>query len=104
MVTEVSNPVKSALSFGTSLSGSLWGRGEDVVGIAYGVLQNNDKSTTYFSAISNPDDESHLEIYYKLGFSDHFTLTPDLQVVTNAGGDADNDTITVYGLRAQMNF
>ena len=104
MVPEVSNPVKSALSFGASLSGSLWGRGDDVVGIAYGVLQNNDKSTTYFSAISNPDDEGHFEIYYKLGFSDHFTLTPDLQVVTNAGGNADNDTITVYGLRAQMNF
>lgn len=32
------------------------------------------------------------------------TITPDLQIVTNAGGDADNDPITVYGVRVQMNF
>ncbi len=95
------NLVKSAISAGVSLSGSLWNREKDVVGIAAGVLGINEDSS---SVAANPDDESHLEIYYKLGYSDHFTLTPDLQIVTNAGGDADNDTITVYGLRAQMNF
>ena len=102
---EISNPIKSALSAGISLNGALWGRDQDVVGIAYGLLGNN-KSNEYFAAegITNPDDESHFEIYYKLGFSEHFTLTPDVQINTNAGGDADNDTITVYGLRAQMNF
>lgn len=56
------------------------------------------------AAISNTGDEGHMEVYYKFGISDHITLTPDLQVVNNAGGDADNDTITVYGVRAQMNF
>ena len=96
---EVSNPVKSAISGGVSINGSPWGRGDDVLGIAAGVLSVNDKS-----AAALDDDESHFEVYYKLGFSEHFTLTPDLQIVTNAGGDADNDTITVYGLRAQMNF
>ncbi len=102
---EISNPIKSALSAGISINGSLWGRDQDVVGIAYGLLANN-KSNGYFAAesITNPDDESHFEAYYKIGFSDHFTLTPDVQVVTNAGGNADIDTITVYGLRAQMNF
>jgi len=103
---EVLNPVKSAVSGGVSLNGSLWRRDQDVVGIAYGVLINNKDNLAYFDStvIPNPGDESHFEVYYKLGFNDHFTLTPDLQVVTNAGGDADNDTITVYGLRAQMNF
>ena len=95
------NLVKSAISGGVSLSGSLWNRENDVVGIAAGVLAIKEDSS---SVAANPDDESHFEVYYKLGFSEHFTLTPDLQVVTNAGGDADNDTITVYGLRAQMNF
>lgn len=100
---EISNPVKSAISGGVSLSGSLWGREQDVVGAAYGVLVNNEDST-YFTAIANPGDESHAEVYYKFGISDHITITPDLQLVTNAGGDADNDPITVYGVRAQMNF
>jgi len=97
------NLVKSAISGGVSLSGSLWDRKNDVVGIAYGILSVNDKAPDIV-AISNSGDEGHFEIYYKLGFSDHFTLTPDLQVITNTGGDADNDTTTVYGVRAQMNF
>lgn len=88
---ELSRLVKSAISGGVSINGSRWGRGDDVVGIAAGVL-------------SVPaDNEGHFEVYYKVGYSEHFTLTPDVQVVTNAGGDA-NDTVTVYGLRAQMNF
>lgn len=95
------NLVKSAISGGVSLSGSLWNRENDVIGVAAGVLVINDKSS---SAAANPDDEGHFEVYYKIGYSEHFTLTPDLQIITNAGGDADNDTITVYGLRAQMNF
>ena len=100
---EISYPVKSAISGGVSLSGSFWGRGDDVVGLAYGVLFNNEDST-YFNAVTDSGNETHLEVYYKLGFSDHFTLTPDFQLVTNAGGDADTDPITVYGVRAQMNF
>lgn len=102
---EILNPVKAAISGGVSLNGSLWGREEDVMGIAYGILYNNEDST-YFdpSNVSDPGDETHLEVYYKFGFSDHFTLTPDLQIVTNAGGNADIDPITIYGVRAQMNF
>ena len=100
---EISYPVKAAISGGVSLSGSFWGRGDDLVGLAYGVLFNNEDST-YFNAVTDSGNETHLEFYYKLGFSDHFTLTPDFQLVTNAGGDADTDPITVYGVRAQMNF
>jgi len=100
---EISYPVKAAISGGVSLSGSFWGRGDDLVGLAYGVLMNNEDST-YFNAVTDSGNETHLEVYYKLGFSDHFTLTPDFQLVTNAGGDADTDPITVYGVRAQMNF
>jgi carbohydrate-selective porin OprB len=97
------NLVKSAISGGVSLGGSIWNRDNDVIGLAAGVLALN-KDSSDVVAMANPDDESHFEVYYKLGFSEHFTLTPDLQVITNAGGNADNDTITVYGLRAQMNF
>lgn len=97
------NLVTSSISGGLSLGGSIWNRADDVIGVAYGILNINDNSSTA-AAITSPDDETHLEVYYKLGFSEHFTLTPDLQVVTNAGGDASQDTITVYGVRAQMNF
>lgn len=95
------NIVKSAISGGLSFNGMMWNRADDVIGIAYGILNVNDKSS---GVVAAPDDESHLELYYKMGFSEHFTLTPDLQVVTNAGGDASQDTITVYGVRGQINF
>lgn len=97
----VENLVKSSVSGGVSLGGSMWNRANDVIGAAYGILNINDKSSI---APAKPGDETHFEAYYKIGFSDHFTLTPDLQVVTNAGGNASQDPITVYGVRAQMNF
>ncbi len=95
------NLVKSSVSGGVSVSGKMWKRDNDVIGVAYGILNVNDKSS---HAAANPGDEGHFEVYYKVGFSDHFTLTPDLQVVTNAGGDAGQDTITLLGVRGQLNF
>lgn len=97
------NIVKSAVSGGISISGSHWNRDDDVLGLAYGILGVN-KRATDIASISNPEDETHIEVYYKFGFSDHFTLTPDLQVITNPGGDGDRDTVAIYGVRAQMNF
>src|SRR4030067_2356753 len=71
------NLVKSAISGGVSLSGSLWNRENDVVGIAAGVLAINEDSSS--SVAANPDDESHFEVYSKLGFSGPFPLTPTLR-------------------------
>jgi len=97
------NAVKASWSLGAVVDGGAWGRKSDVVGLGYGVVTVNDASSA-FSGIAGPDDEGHIEAYYKVGISDHFTLTPDVQVITNNGGDAASDTITVAGLRAQLNF
>jgi high affinity Mn2+ porin len=97
------NAAKAAWSLGVSLNGAAWGRDDDVAAIGYGVVVVNDGSSA-FSGIASPDDEGHIEAYYKLGLSDHFTLTPDVQVITNNGGDSSADTITVAGVRAQLNF
>jgi len=45
-----------------------------------------------------------VELFYKCGLSDHFTLTADVQAISNIGGVADADTVTVAGLRGQLNF
>jgi carbohydrate-selective porin OprB len=97
------NVVKFSISGGISLSGRLWNRSDDVLGIGYGVLLTNDKAPA-ISALANPGDEGHFEIYYKFGITDHFTVAPDLQVITSAGGDSNNDTITIPGVRVKMNF
>ncbi len=102
------NQVKSSWSLGLVAEGGRWGREDDVVGIGYGSVNINDDPVVIADMKSNgvgtPDDETHLEVYYKIGFSDHFTLTPDIQVIGNNGGDGDRSTVTVYGLRGQLNF
>jgi len=99
------NIVKSSWSLGTLLEGALWGREKDTVGIGYGSVNLNDKANLATAlGTSNTGDEAHTELFYKVGFSDHFTLTADLQVITNNGGNAAADTVTVAGVRGQLNL
>lgn len=99
------NTVESVWSLGASASGANWGREDDAFGIGYGVIKvNKDPFIKSQMGVTNQDDESHTELYYKIGISDHFTLTPDVQVISNNGGDADRGSVTVYGLRGQLNF
>ncbi|MFQ5455702.1 MAG: carbohydrate porin [Nitrospirota bacterium] len=105
--------VESTYSFGMQLTGERWGRTNDVFGIGYGSVNLNKKGTKKLQgisltvpdkAIANPDDETHLEVYYKVTFSEHFTMSPDFQIVTNMGGDSNADRVKIYGIRTQLNF
>lgn len=99
------NIVNSSWSLGALLQGTLWGRDRDTVGIGYGVVDLNDKADLAAALGTNDSgDESHIETFYKFGFSDRFTLTVDAQVLGNNGGNAAADTVTVAGLRGQLNF
>jgi hypothetical protein len=97
------NAVKASWSAGAVLAGEPWGRPDDVLGFGYGVVVVNDAASE-IAAIADPGDEGHAELYYNVHVSDHFTVAPDVQVITNNGGDQASDTITVAGVRAQMNF
>jgi carbohydrate-selective porin OprB len=103
--TIAENTVKAAWSLGTLLNGALWGRNWDTIGLGYGTVMLNDK-TDLAAALGTSDtgDESHLEAFYKFGVSEQFTLTVDAQVINNNGGNAAADTVTVAGLRGQLNF
>jgi carbohydrate-selective porin OprB len=51
--------------------------------------------------------ESHLEAYYNFKVNEHFSVSPDVQVIWDPyGGDAANGdkTIFVGGMRAQVDF
>jgi len=97
------NTVKSVWSLGMSANGSNWGRGDDAIGVGYGQLKSNtDARLLTLKGISEMKDEAHFELYYRFGISDHFTLTPDVQIITNNGGR--NDQVAVYGVRGQLNF
>ena len=97
------NSVKSSWSIGTLIAGGTWGRADDTIGIGYGSVNVNNKSTD-FAGDPNADDETHLEVFYRLALNDKLSLTPDIQVIGNNGGDSTSDTVTVYGIRGQVNF
>jgi len=92
-------------SLGLQLSGSLWNREDDVLGLAYGLIYPSDEYKEAQNRAAK--SEGHLELYYSYKVNDHFTLSPDLQVIWRPyGRDADNgtDAITVFGLRGQVDF
>lgn len=104
--SDPANLVESAWSAGIMADGNTWGRAGDVFGIGYGSVNVNAGNSQWGTTMSipNPDDEAHLEAYYKIHISDHFTVTPDVQIIENNGGDPTVDTVTVYGVRGQINF
>ena len=115
----VENTVESSWSFGALFAGERWGRAHDSIGVAYGSVNLNSAAAALAAynagedgiasnaddlGITNFDDETHLEVFYKFGFGHLFTLTTDVQVIENSGGNGDADTVTVAGLRGQLNF
>lgn len=88
-------------TLGAAISGCVWGRDEDVLGIAFGQAILGDE---YGDTLADDGDESHLECYYSYKLNDHFTISPMIQVVTNPGGDDDADTVIIPGIRTQMDF
>lgn len=94
-----------AWSAGFSVAGSLWGRDNDVFGVAYGMaMLSDDYKTSLRSSGISPKDEGHFETYYSLFVNKHLAITPDLQIVTNAEGNNDFNTVWVGSLRGTVTF
>jgi len=98
--------LEQSWSMGLQFNGDIWGRNNDVLGLAIGQVMPSNKYKK-----SDPNlkakDEGHFEAYYNYKVNPHLTLSPDIQIIWNPyGGDAQNgdDTITVLGLRGQVDF
>ena len=92
-------------SAGFQIAGKAWSRPDDVLGIAIGqAILSNDFEDYLKNEGIDPDDETHLEIYYNLYLNDHISLSPDFQLIDNLGGDKDADTVYIFGLRSQISF
>lgn len=87
-------------SIGLEVKG-LPGRSDDVIGLAVGQTWISDEHKT---ATGLSDNETLGEIYYNISLGDGFYLTPDLQYISNPGGNSAIDPITIYGLRGQLDF
>jgi len=94
-----------AWSAGIALSGSVWGRKDDVIGIAYGQAGLSDDNEDILRAAGTvPGDEGHFEAYYSFAVNEHVTVSPDIQIITNASGDDDFNTVIVGAVRGQVSF
>lgn len=95
------NAVDVAVSAGGVLDGSLWGRSEDMVGVATGHAFLSDD---FEDAETNTKDERHVEIYYRMFVNKNISVTPDIQVMNNAKGDDGFGTVLIGGVRGQLTF
>jgi high affinity Mn2+ porin len=101
-----------SLSLGLLLTGDLWRRPDDQVGLA-GVLEGlSPEARAYFAAggtgIVIGDGrldyrpEQVAEIYYALGLTPWATLTLDTQLVVNPAYNADRGPVPIYAARLHV--
>lgn len=92
-------------SIGFQVKGSLWKRGDDILGIAFGQIIPSDDYRKVKDLKAKT--ESHLEAYYNFKVNDSFVLSLDIQIIWNpygTDGIHGDRTILVGGIRAQVNF
>lgn len=97
------------LTLGLEVAGKAWGRGNDNLGLAYGVLRTSEawRVATLGKALTGYEasgQERIAEIYYRFKLGQHLDLSPDLQWVQRPGGDPAAGTVRVLGLRATVTF
>lgn len=99
------NAVKSALSGGFHFEGALWNREDDFVGIGYGSVAGNDKSSNAIRDSNGEvfSDQWVTEIYYHWQIAERIAISPDLQLLNNLQRE-DKRNVTVFGVRAQIDF
>ncbi len=101
---------KQALTVGFEHGGRAWGRGSDALGLALGQLRTDpawqrataaDPTLVGFGAQGS---ERVAELYYRMKLNEKIELSPDVQLIDHAGGNADAKRITLWGLRASIGF
>jgi carbohydrate-selective porin OprB len=101
-----------SLTAGIQLGGGAFGRPHDALGVGYGLTMIGDEYEAAQAALGSPEfsgNEGYWETYYRYVIDGDaeirgVSLSPDVQYITNAGGDRSLDPIVVYGLRLQAFF
>lgn len=86
-------------TLGGQLSGTLWGRDADRLGMAFGTLR---ASSEYEAAGSGSGSERIYELFYAWQPNDTLQFTPSVQYIDNAAGTGAD--VTVWGLRAKASY
>ena len=96
------NDISHFWSLGAQYEGLIETRDSDVLGLGFA---QSIMSSQYRDEIdSRADRESVYELYYAIKLLPWVTVTPDVQVITNPGGDKDARDALVGGLRVKVVF
>ncbi len=96
------NAVSHAWSLGASYLGLVPERDKDV--FAFGIAQNIMSKDMRRETNSLADRETIYELYYAIKLTPWCTITPDLQVITNPGGNKDAHDAFIGGVRIMIVF
>jgi len=96
------NRINHFWSTGTAYQGLIESRDADV--LAFGVAQSILSSRYRRNIDPRADRETVYELYYAIKLTPWCTITPDIQVITNPGGNKDARDALVGGLRVKIVF
>jgi high affinity Mn2+ porin len=107
--------IDRAVSGGVWLSGNLWGRQYDSVGVAATVNGISSIHQQFFNLgglgilvgdgqLPNPGLERIIELYYSYAFTPATRVTFDYQFITNPAYNTDRGPVSVFGMRLHAQF
>ena len=107
--------IDRSLTFGGSLKGTRWKRGDDDAGLAFVINGLSAPHRNYLAdggygfligdGRLNYAPEMIAEFYYKLNaYQKKFFITPDYQFIVNPAYNEDRGPVNVFSIRAHVEF
>ena len=107
--------INQSISGGLLLAGARWGRPDDTVGLAGAVNRLSHQGKLYLAAggiggiigdgrLPNAGPEQIIEAYYSIPVFSFAHLTADYQFVKNPAYNRDRGPVSVFGIRARVQF
>ncbi len=107
--------INKTVSFGLSLTGQRWGRPDDTFGVAVAVNNASSAAKRFFAAgglgilvgdgrLVHSGPESIFETYYSFATFSGAKLTLDYQFINNPAYNRDRGPVSVFGVRAHIEF
>jgi len=107
--------INQSISAGLSLTGARWGRPDDTVGLAGALNRISHQGKLYLAAgglggiigdgqLPNAGPEQILEVYYRVPVFSFAHLTVDYQFINHPAYNRDRGPVSIFGLRARVQF
>ncbi|HUQ69452.1 MAG TPA: carbohydrate porin, partial [Planctomycetaceae bacterium] len=96
------NPIRSTMTFGVSGSSPLRSRPRDTFGVGYYFMQTSTALQETLVNVRPVGNEQGVELFYNIGVTPWFHVTPDVQFIEPSGQAA--DAAVAVGVRTRIEF